>query len=204
MKTPRWTLNLAIVLINLLRPVTAFLIFREFFYFRIVNIACLYISYLILDSVEGILVFGRREIWTTPKKIFHHANNTVFTFTVISGVMLHLPTFYLFELLGFNAENLYTVKTWLILSLIAFVIIAVLNYSTRMAWGNIQQLLIRLSFLLYCFYYMWPRRGALISLFLFAAACLIGIEIKKYGWSIKELRKKDVRFRRKKQPPPII
>lgn len=203
MKTPRWLLNLAIVLINLLRPLISFYIFCELFYFRILNVACLYMLYVIADSTEGIIVFLNRGIWSKGKKIFYHINNTIFTFVVTGGVLLHAPLFLFLSWMGINIQALHTLKVWLLFFVIVFVLVLLIAYDARMAWGGFTYLLARLSFLLYCFYHMWPDRGILIPFFLAGAWFLIAIEGKKYNWDWNELRKKDLRFRRKKIPPLI-
>ena len=198
MKTPRWLLHLAILFINVLRLCISILIFMNFFLFRMVNVTCLFLAFLLLDSAEGIIVFHRRDIWGPSKILLHYFNYTLFLFVVVAGILLYQPLFHFLVLMGFEIEQLETIKVWIVVSAIAFLFMLLFGWATQSSWGNIQNLLFRLSFLLYCFLYI-PWWGIILSLI--SAACAIGVEIKKYGWNLKELRKKDIRFR---HPDPIV
>jgi hypothetical protein len=161
-----------------------------------VDVTCLYIFYLLLDSIESTLVYFDRSLWTPPKIVAYHANYAIFLFAVISGVLLRMPLFALLIDLGKNIESLYDMHVWMIFTLITVIIILVFGNAANSSWGNIQNLAARFAFLSYCSYHLWPERAVLIPLIAIAAACIVGVEIKKYGWSLRELRKKDIRFRR--------
>lgn len=187
--------NLAIILINLARPAISTLLFTRFFLFRMPDVTALFLLFLILDSIEGVLIFYHRKIWSAAKTIFYHINNILFIFAVTAGVLLYLPlNFFLFSL-GINIESeRELMQAWVISSVIIFLIVIACGYSMRTAWGNIQYLFASCGFLLYCFYYI-PWHSILLSIIV--ALCLLFIETKKYGFNLSELRKKDIRFRKK-------
>lgn len=192
MKTPRWLLHLAIVLINCLRLLISVEIFIQFFYFRMVNVTCLFIFYLLLDSVEGIIVFYRRDSWGPLKIILYYFNYTVFLFVIIAGILMYQPLLHFLMFMGFEIEELETIKVWITVSAIVFLFMLLFGWAMQSNWGNIQNFALRFSFLIYCSWFI-PWWGIILSLI--SAACIIGVEIKKYGWRLKELRKKDYRFR---------
>jgi len=174
----------------ILRLLLCALIFREFFYFRIVNTACLFILFLVLDSVEGILAW-LYPIWNTKYKIFAHIINITLIFAISSIFILR--HFVAHFLRAFNLENNYSVLSiWFTSSLVFLGGIIIFGYATRYAWGNIQYLLARLGFLPYCFIFIPWWSIILLSI---GGLSLIAIEGVKYNWQIKEMRKKDPRFR---------
>jgi len=191
LKTKTW-FNLAIYFINVLRPIISALLFINFFQFRMVNVTCLFLAYLILDSSEGAIVFCHRDIWGFWKLCLHYLNYIIFLFAVTAGFLLYQPLLHFMTYMGFNVEDFFYLRVWGVFTSIFFIAILALGYSTQQDWGNIQNLLARLAFLLYCFQYIpnWAIFLSLITVF-----CIIMVEVKKYGWSLKELMKKDIRFR---------
>lgn len=204
MKTPRWLLHLAIICINLARLAISVALFCNFFLFRMVNVTCLFIFYLLLDSAEGIIVFFHRNIWNLTHRIAYHINSALLLFAVIAGIILHLPLFYFLSAWGLELTEVHIIPVWLIITLITFAAAVAASYAVNDAWGNIQNLIARFTFLVYCSYQLWPERAATIPLIIISAACIVGIEIKKYGWSWHKLCKKDWRFRHhEKTTPPL-
>ncbi len=195
MKNNRQLFNLAIIAINLFRPLLSFLMFYRFFLFRMVDVTTIFLAYLLLDSVEGIIVYRHRGIWGPVKITVHYINEAFFIFSVISGILLRLPLFNILEQLGINIENADTVEVWLACTLIVFSGAVVFGIAMNSVWGNIQNFAVRFTFLAYCCYNLWPDRAVLIPFIAIAAYCILAVEIKKYGWSLEELRKKDLRFR---------
>jgi hypothetical protein len=199
MLVPRYILRIAIVIINIFRLICSLLLFRQLFYFRIPDVAALYIGYLLLDALEGIIVFYDHGVWRLTQNILYHFNHTVHIFAVVAGLMLYAPLAYFLLELGISVHQLQALKVWLICSVIIFILVLIFGYATAESWGNIQNLAARLSFLVYCTFHIPPW----VNIFsIIAAASLIGIEIAKYGWSWRELCKKDIRFRHSKPNTP--
>ena len=189
MKIPNWLLNLVIILMIIIRLILPLLIFREFFYFRMINVMCLFLTFLILDSVEGVITFYRGLLWSKGKKIIAHIANFLLIFAIVSILLLRHG---FISHLGYDIQPNQIVNYWLIITGIIFVLILILSYFTRDAWGDIQYLLAQLTFLLYCFWYVpwWA-----IILGFVSAICFILTECLKHNFNLKEMRKKDPRFR---------
>ncbi|MFC1612587.1 hypothetical protein ACFL29_01925 [Patescibacteria group bacterium] len=153
-----------------------------------ISVASLFILFLFFDSIESGIVFDR-GLWSKKKKISAYLLNLVLALSISYGFIAQYPLHQLFINLNLDPDN----TTVIYLSSIAlFVIVLTFSYAVRYAWGNIQNLLARLAFLIYCFFYIpfW----AIIS-FSFLGIWIIAVEAKKYNWSLKELLKKDLRFR---------
>jgi hypothetical protein len=208
LKTPRWKLIAVIILINFARIAISVELSIQFFIFRMVNVTCLYLAYLFLDSLEGIIVFYRRDAWGPAQIVAYYFNNTIMLFAITAGVFLYLPLFFFLQSIGFEVSTLYTIEVWAVFSAATFIIVLLMGYAANAYWGNIQNLIFRFCFLIYCSYQLcqlYPSRAPLIPLVVIAAACILAVEIKKYGWSLRELRKKDIRFRHSDPaPPPIV
>ena len=177
------------------RCVISLRLLREFFYDRMANVVCLYLFHLIADSIEELLV-REGAPWNKTKKILGHIINITLTFSVIAGIVLYLPIYGWAINLGFDLENVDTSKIvhlWLGATAGIFALVIFIGYATREEWGSIQYLSFRLLFVLYCFWSLeWPS----IIFALISAGTLVWIEGKKHNWNIKEMRKKDLRFRR--------
>lgn len=203
MKTKKWLLHLAIILINLVRLAISCVLFYRFFLFRMAEVSALYIFYLLLDSAEGIIVFFHKNVWRRAYRVVCQINSAILLFAVIAGIVLYLPLFYFAADWEIELTEKHTFDTWLFCTIATFLTTAVSSYAVNDYWGNIQNLAARFTFLGYCSYQLYPERAALIPLIVIAAACIVGIEIKKYGWSFKELRKKDYRFRHPEKTAPV-
>ena len=192
MKIPRWPLNLAIIFLILLRNFIPFLLFWKFFHFRMIDVMCLFLIYLICDSIEATIVFYT-GLWNKTKKIFAHLANILLIFSITAGILLRMPLHYLFVSFGVTVNDYNSIlQVWGTATIIIFIFVLIFGYTSRKVWGNIQYLSARLVFLLYCFLYVpwWA-----IIMGLIATGCLILMECKKYNFDIKEMRKKDPRFR---------
>ncbi|MBU4421753.1 hypothetical protein KKB41_02205 [Patescibacteria group bacterium] len=143
-----------------------------------------------LDSIEGVMIW-QYPIWNKKYKILAHIINIALIFAISSiFVLRHFVANFLQAL---NIENYHSiVSVWLISSAVFLLGIIIFGYATRRAWGNIQYLLARLAFLLYCFLYVPWWTIVLLSI---GGLSLISVEGIKFNWQIKEMRKKDLRFR---------
>jgi len=192
LKIPRWLLNLVIIFLILLRMIIPFLLFWEFFHFRMINVMCLFLIYLIFDSIEATIIFYTK-LWGRTKKFFAHWANILLIFFITAGILLRMPLQYLFIGFGVTINDYDSIlQVWGISTIVVFILVLIFGYTSRSLWGNIQYLLARLAFLLYCFLHVpwWAIIMGIIT-----ASCLILMECKKYNFNIKEMRKKDPRFR---------
>lgn len=193
--TPKTKLNAGVAVLTAVRLAFALLIFREFFYFRMVNVACVYIFYLLADSTEEALVFHGAP-WNKMRMIFAYIIEIIMIFAVTSGIVLRLPIYYFAENLSHGTHDL--LFLWLEITLAVALCVAIFGHAVREEWGASQYLLFRLSFLIYCFFCipLWAVLALLIPIL-----ALVGIEGQKHAWKIKEIRKKDIRFR---HPDPAV
>jgi len=187
-------LNAGVAALMAGRFVLAALLFREFFYFRMVNVACIFIFYLIADSVEETLVF-RGAAWNKLRKVLAYAVEITMIFSITSGIVLRLPLYYFAASAGIYYENIGThniLHLWLFITFLVAAFAIIFGFAIRDAWGASQYLLFRLSFLVYCSLWipLWSSLALLIPVLI-----LLATEGFKHNWCIKEMRKKDYRFR---------
>lgn len=174
----------------ILRFIIPFIIFREFFYFRMVDVGCLFIFFLFLDSIEGIIVY-HTKIWNRLFKAMAHINNLLLLFAISSIFVLINFAAPIKDLLSVGESYKNIMDIWIKTTVIIFFIVILFGYTSRKAWGVIQNLIARLAFLIYCSLYVpwWA-----ITLFSIGGLSLIAVEGVKYNWNLKKMRKKDPRF----------